>query len=200
MLAYSSGLVLGLSLITCLGPQNVFLIRQGILGTHAILAALTCFLCDSVLVYASVAKLHEVLDDHLLLQQGLTWLGSLFLLLYGIKTLRQAGCQQAVAIVAAASTTRWRIIMMSLGFSLLNPHAIIDSLVIIGGGSSQFPQHRGAFFFGVITASFLWFFLLTFILRFFSKTFSQAWLWRRIEYSSGVLMILLGLQFAYNQF
>lgn len=43
MLIYFNGLLLGLSLIMALGPQNVFLIRQGARKNHAALSAVICF-------------------------------------------------------------------------------------------------------------------------------------------------------------
>ena len=38
---YLNGLMLGFSLIMALGPQNIFLIRQGAMRNHAALSAIT---------------------------------------------------------------------------------------------------------------------------------------------------------------
>jgi L-lysine exporter family protein LysE/ArgO len=197
MLVYFNGLMLGLSLIAALGPQNVFLIRQGALRKHALLSALICFFCDIILVCASVAGLHQLLETHPSLQIWLTGFGVAFLLYYGIKAFKQAfKTKSTKAIREEQSTSRLQIVMLALGFSLLNPHAIIDSLVIIGSGSSQFPDNPQAFLFGVISASFLWFTSLTFTTHYFAEVLSRVSVWRRIEFSSGLLMVYLSFKLA----
>jgi len=201
MLVYFNGLVLGLSLIMALGPQNIFIIRQGAMRRHAVLSALTCFFCDAILVTASVAGLHHLLEDHDNLRAWMIRGGALFLIYYGIKALRQAfrkGDREDTSDKRHPS--RWQIIALALGFSLLNPHAIIDSLVLIGGGSMQFPDHQQAFLFGVITSSFLWFIVLTFTTYYFSKALTRPVIWRRVEFVSGLLMIYLSVKLISSQF
>lgn len=201
MLVYLNGLMLGLSLIMALGPQNVFLIRQGALREHAVLSALICFCCDIILVCASVAGLHQILRLHPVLHTWITWFGVAFLLYYGVKALKRAfDKESAQSAREQQCINRLQIVMLALGFSLLNPHAIIDSLVIIGSGSTQFPDHPQAFLFGVISASFLWFTSLTFTTHYFSDVLSRATVWRRIEFSSGILMLVLSLKLASSLF
>lgn len=201
MFIYFNGLVLGLSLIMALGPQNVFLIRQGARRKHAALSALTCFVCDLILITASVAGLHHVLELHPVFQVWMTWFGVAFLLYYG-------GCALYKGLSKNTSkdnsekaeiSNRVQIILLALGFSLLNPHAIIDSLVIIGGGSTQFPDHQYAFMMGVLTSSLLWFTSLTFTTHYFADVLSRAAVWRRIEVSSGLLMLFLSFKLAGSQ-
>ncbi|CDZ76081.1 Arginine exporter protein ArgO [Legionella massiliensis] len=197
MLIYFNGLLLGLSLITALGPQNVFLIRQGALKKHAVLSALVCFVCDIILVGASVAGLHQILSLHPTLQIWITVLGVAFLLYYGSCALKKSLSKQTQATIREQeNTSRLQIVMLALGFSLLNPHAIIDSLVIIGSGSSQFPENPQAFLFGVLSASFLWFTSLTFTTHYFSDILARVSVWRRIEFSSGLLMVFLSMKLA----
>jgi L-lysine exporter family protein LysE/ArgO len=202
MAVYLNGLMLGLSLIATLGPQNVFLIRQGALRNHAALSALICFCCDIILVCASVAGLHELLKLHPTLQGWVTWFGVAFLLFYGCKVLKQALSKKKQTTITGERNppNRWQIVILALGFSLLNPHAIIDSLIIIGGGSSQFPEHQQAFLLGVLTSSLLWFSSLTFTTHYFAHVLSRAKVWKRIELSSGILMLFLSLKLAYSQF
>ncbi|KTC86919.1 LysE/ArgO family amino acid transporter [Legionella brunensis] len=199
MFVYLNGLMLGLSLITALGPQNVFLIRQGALRKHAALSATICFCCDIILVCASVAGLHHMLELHPTLKIWITWFGVAFLFYYGAQALKRALSKQSRETAKAQeATSRWQIIMLALGFSLLNPHAIIDSLVIIGGGSSQYPEHQQAFLLGVITSSLFWFFSLTFTTHYFSEVLTRAAVWRRIEFSSGILMLFLSCKLAFS--
>lgn len=197
MLIYIKGLLLGLSLIMALGPQNIFLIKQGARRNHATLSALVCFVCDMILVCASVTSLHELLLAHPNLQSWMIWLGSAFLLYYASKALISGLSQKKKETQdAPPAHNKTQIILFAIGFSLLNPHAIIDSLVIIGSGSSQFPDHQGLFLLGVITASLLWFSSLTLTTRYFSSVLSKDSVWNFIEISSGVLMAYIGVSLA----
>ena len=195
---YWNGLILGLSLIAALGPQNIFLIRQGVMRHHALLSAATCFFCDLVLITASVVGLQDVFEAHAQLRVWMCWLGSAFLMYYGVNALKRAW------VLASESTygelprrSRWQIIVLALGFSLLNPHAIIDSLVLIGGGSGQFPGHQRMFLFGVISSSLIWFSLLTFTAYFFAHVLARTVVWRRVELGSGILMMGLSIKLLY---
>jgi len=182
-----------------LGPQNVFLIRQGALRQHAMLSAITCFMCDIALITASVIGLQDVLESHLNLRLWMIWFGAAFLMYYGIRSIKQGLSKQRHEILQSSyPTNRWQIIMLALGFSLLNPHAIIDSLVLIGGGSGQFPGQQHVFLFGVLSSSLLWFSLLTLTAYYFSNSLARTNVWRRIELGSGVLMIVLSMKLIFN--
>lgn len=199
MLIYFNGLLLGLSLIMALGPQNVFLIKQGARKNHAALSAAVCFFCDIILVCASVAGLHQLLLLHPTLQIWMIWLGSAFLFYYAAKALISAFSKQnKEAEEVPQPHNRLQIILFALGFSLLNPHAIIDTLVIIGSGSSQFPDHEFAFLLGVLTSSLLWFSSLTVTTCYFSTVLTQANVWKNIELLSGLIMAFIGIKLAWG--
>lgn len=200
MLIYINGLIMGLSLIMALGPQNIFLIKQGARRNHAGLSAMVCFICDIILVLASVTGLHKLLLAHPTLRTVMIWLGSAFLLAYAFKSIRSALGAKKSTIIGSTEYTKMQIVLFALGFSLLNPHAIIDSLVIIGSGSSQFPNHEFAFLGGVISASFLWFCSLTFTTRYFSDLISKESIWQMIELFSGLVMAVIGMKLAWSNF
>ncbi|TAL60553.1 MAG: amino acid transporter [Legionella sp.] len=201
MLIYLNGLLLGLSLIMALGPQNVFLIKQGARRNHAALSAIVCFFCDIILVCASVVGLHTVLQHHPALQNWMIALGACFLLYYAYKNLRSAFLiKQTDSLLTTQPHTRTQIVLFALGFSLLNPHAIIDTLVIIGSGCSQFPEHKIAFLLGVITSSLIWFSSLTMTTRYFANILTKTRVWQSIEMLSGLLMAFIGIKLALSGF
>lgn len=201
MNVYFSGLLLGLSLIIALGPQNIFLIRQGALRQHAMLSAFICFLSDILLVTGSVIGLHEVLEIHPKLQFWIACFGSVFLVYYGGKNMHAGLFKTSKEIKASEDAlTRWQIITLALGFSLLNPHAIIDSIVLIGGGSMMFPDQKQYFLFGVISSSLIWFMALTFTAYYFANVLTKPKIWRRVECLSGILMIYLSIKLVSSQF
>jgi Lysine efflux permease len=57
MVPFLEGIALGASLIIAIGPQNAFVIQQGILHQHVFLAAFVCTLVDVVLIIVGAAGL-----------------------------------------------------------------------------------------------------------------------------------------------
>lgn len=197
MAIYFNGLLLGLSLIMALGPQNIFLIRQGVLRQHVTLSVITCFVCDATLVTASVLGLQEILQIHPQLRLWLIRFGVVFLVYYGLSALKRGyELSSQIQIKEQQSTKRWQIILLALGFSVLNPHAIIDSLVLIGGSSSQFLGHEHQFLLGVLSSCLLWFTGLTAVAYSFSEILTRKNTWRGIEFTAGLIMIYLGIKLA----
>lgn len=193
MLVFLNGFILGLSLIIALGPQNIFLIKQGARKNHAWLSAGICFICDLILAAASITGLHKLLERHPNLQIWMICLGALFLFYYALRAIRNALINTNRSSVELPNPyTRTQIVLFALGFSLLNPHAIIDSVVIIGSGSSQYPDHEFIFLAGVMASSLIWFGSLTLTTQHFSKLLTQSNVWQLMEFFSGILMLCIG--------
>lgn len=192
VLVFLNGLLLGFSLIISLGPQNIFLIRQGALRQHAALSAIVCMICDVILIIGSVLGLHEALERSPGLRYWLYWIGIIFLTVYGVRSLQSALCKKKEVIFKLdVQPANYKIILIALGFSLLNPHAIIDSLIIIGANSTQFAAHLKLFNAGVLSASLIWFATITSIAYHFSSVLSKPIIWRQLELTSGILMLVI---------
>ena len=53
--ALVTGFLLGLSLILAIGPQNAFVLRQGLLNQHVLPVVLFCALSDALLIALGIA-------------------------------------------------------------------------------------------------------------------------------------------------
>ena len=60
---FSSGFLLGLSLILAIGPQNAFVLRQGLLREHVLAVVLFCSLADALLITLGIAGLAWLISD-----------------------------------------------------------------------------------------------------------------------------------------
>ena len=100
--AFFSGLVLSLSLIMAMGPQNAHVMRMGLLRQHLWLTIAVCVMTDIVLIAAGVAGLatRGGLSDKLL--GAMTGAGALMLMLYGGQALRRFLRPAAPAVPNAA--------------------------------------------------------------------------------------------------
>lgn len=200
MFTYAKGLLLGLSLFGALGPQNTFLIKQASLRNFTLLSALTCFICDLILIVGSVLGLHTLLEKSILVQHILVIAGSCFLVMYGLCSLYSSYINTTQKIVETTLVkNKLSIVLLSLSFSLLNPHAIIDILIIVGGNSALYVGQKYQFLLGVLTASAAWVFILVFLAYYFSKFLAKRKVMCYINIISGCLMIVLGINLALTQ-
>jgi L-lysine exporter family protein LysE/ArgO len=185
--AFSAGLALSLSLIMAIGPQNAHVVRMGLRRQHLWLTVATCMLADFVLITLGVLGLAELggLSDKL--QGALIGAGVLFLLVYGW----QAGqrCWRPAATQALVggegkeqAMTRRQAVLTALAFSWLNPHAWLDTAVLIGTASLAWGRPGNQVFgAGALTGSLLWFTLLGAAAFWLGRRLGSVTLWRAID-------------------
>lgn len=165
--AILEGFFLSAALIVAIGAQNAFVIRQGAAGQHVLAVAMTCTLCDVFLISAGALGLGGLVASSRLLRTSLVIVGVCFLCWYGISSWRRAirgGKNSLLNPSKEGSVKLGKIILLGLGFSLLNPHALLDTVVLIGGLASQYEEIAGrvAFAFGASALSIVWFFTLAY--------------------------------------
>lgn len=193
------GIFSGFSLIIALGPQNVFLIRQGIMRNHVFVTALVCLLCDAILIVASTSGVSQVALTSPSIKNSMVILGSLFLLYYGANSFKSAieSYHEPSENVDANHEMKSLIAscMAATSFSLLNPQAIVDTMVIIGGLSLHVAQsERLLFTTGVITASFLWFYTIAIGSYLSTNLLNKKNIWIGLDVISGTLMLYFSIK------
>ena len=160
--AYASGLTLGLSLIMGFGPQNLFVLQHGLFGRHRLATALTCTACDVLLIVAGAVGLSGWLRSYPSILSAAGIIGGLVLLRMAWATLKESDIPLE-RDRQAASASAYSVMVSALSVSLANPAAMLDTLVIIGSFvGTQPPSARAAATLGAISASALWFGLLSF--------------------------------------
>ena len=165
MIPFLEGIALGASLITAIGPQNAFVIQQGILRQHVFLAAFVCTLVDVVLIIVGAAGFGTLIAIIPSLKTYFLWGGILFLMGYGtlslISSFKHPGNEDSLGKNESgySSKNRKSIIITAAGFSLLNPHVYLDTVILLGGLAAQYEiPERNYFAFGAIMASVVWFY------------------------------------------
>jgi L-lysine exporter family protein LysE/ArgO len=197
---YLTGLTLGFSLIMVIGTQNIYIIKQGILRQNSYYCALICGFCDAALIALGVAGAQELTERLPLFNTGLLILGIAFLLVYGGLSIKRAFVGRTSldnnTNIQIRPETRLKTFLIALGFSLLNPHAFIDSFVILGGVANHLPSGaRWQFALGAITASFTWFFVLVTVAVYFSPLLQKKKTWQWMEFISGCVMLYIAVHF-----
>nr|WP_321271967.1 LysE/ArgO family amino acid transporter [uncultured Tolumonas sp.] len=189
---YLQGMLVGASLIVPIGAQNAFVLERGIRRNHALLVAGLCFLADAFLIALGVGGAGKVIAQSLTLQLLLTLGGAVFLLRYGWSSLVRAWQATAQTLAQQGGMTRVRAVTMTLAVTLLNPHVYLDTVMIQGAVSGQYPRvQQLSFALGSISASFLWFFGLALLASWLAPQLQRVRVQQFIDGGVGVLMWLI---------
>ena len=192
---YVTGLAMGLSLIVAIGAQNAFVLRQGLRDEHVLAVSLACALSDAVLITLGVTGFRTVSAVMPALDPLMRYGGAAFLFWYSAKSFHAAlTASTALAVTEAGPAGLTRTLGTCLALTWLNPHVYLDTVVLLGTISTQFPGSEAAFAAGAITGSFLFFFALGFGARWLRPLFVWPASWRVLEAVIGVTMAAIALR------
>lgn len=191
---FLTGLGLGLGLIVAIGAQNAFVLRQGLRREHVMPVVAFCVLADVALIVAGVAGMARLVAASPLVGTVFALGGSAFLLAYGA---RAAGRALRPGSLAPAGDERTvplgQVIAQLAGFTLLNPHTYLDTVVLVGSvGAQQAGALKWYFTAGAASASGLWFTGLGFGARLLAPLFRRPTAWRVLDALVAVTMFVLG--------
>ncbi|PJG83105.1 LysE/ArgO family amino acid transporter [Caviibacterium pharyngocola] len=181
-------------LIIAIGAQNAFVLKQGLLKQHTFWIALTCILCDLVLIGAGVFGLGTLISANPIASVALALVGALFLLVYGFRAFRSAykGNGNLAVEKTQENNTALKAVLLTLAITLLNPHVYLDTVVIMGGiAGTLAPMQKGLFLIGAITTSTIWFFSLAYGARLLIPLFQRPITWRILDILIGIIMWLI---------
>jgi L-lysine exporter family protein LysE/ArgO len=190
---FVTGLLLGATLIMAIGAQNAFVLRQGLRREHVPYIVLFCIVADVLLLSLGVAGLGELLGRAPALTAALTFGGAAFLGWYGVQSLRNALRPRALETAATVRTLPLRRAMaQAAGFTFLNPHVYLDTVLLLGSvGASQPPALRVWFVGGAALASLSWFSALGFGARLLAPLFAKQRAWQVLDIIVGLTMLAL---------
>jgi L-lysine exporter family protein LysE/ArgO len=194
--AFAAGLSAGASLIIAIGAQNLFVLRQGLQQRHVGLVVSLCVLADAGLIVLGVAGLGLAVQHHAGWLPWLRYAGAAFLSGYGGLALWRAWRGEAgLKATATGIEQGWRRVALTcLGFTLLNPHVYLDTVILLGSLSTRFAgSGRWWFAAGAATASLLWFVALGYGARVLLPVFRSPLAWRWLDGLVALLMFGLAL-------
>lgn len=189
---FIEGLLLQASLIFALGPQNLFVLESGLKRHHHITVSFVCFFCDLTLIMFGVAGAATFFNLHPQIKIFFGILGVGFLLLYGFGKIRTSN-ENLMLSQDNPSESLKNAIMKSITFSVINPHAYLDGIVLIGGYSAKYSEMhmRLTLGMGAATFSLIWFLMLSLgagiMMPFFRSPKRMRW----IMGSAGVILLFL---------
>ena len=192
---FLQGLTLCFSLIITIGIQNSFVLKQGILKSHNLLIATLCSLGDAILIIAGVYGFGKILATHQLLLDFFYWGGVIFLFGYGLTSFYSAFKNNRLDLDSQPRILDFKeALIKTLVVTFLNPNAYLDGCVLIGSISSKIlEEEKFSFTLGAISASCIWFFLLSFCSRFLKPLFEKPISWKILDFMIGCLMFAIAI-------
>ncbi|KIN61715.1 L-lysine exporter [Sulfitobacter noctilucae] len=179
--SFLPGFALSLTLILAIGAQNAFVLRQGLRREHVFWVCTTCGVSDAVLIIGGVAGFGALAQAAPWFETAMLYGGSAFLIWYGWRNAQSAWRGGAVLDTSGTATQSLRkTILTLLAITWLNPHVYLDTVVLIGSISAQYPD-RLAFGSGAVLASLTFFFALGYGARLLSPLFARPVSWQILD-------------------
>jgi L-lysine exporter family protein LysE/ArgO len=198
---FFEGFFMQSGLILVLGAQNLFILESGLQRRRHLLVATMCTVCDVFLIFLGVLGTSSLLTQIPWLKILFGAVGVVFLTYYGF--LKVASPMSVSANHSAKNRTSVParlVIGQTLAFSLLNPHAYLDAIVLIGGYASQFASvfDRLCFGLGACVFSLIWFFGLAYFASAMSHWMNNPKVMRRVFRVSGVILLILAAKLGWD--
>lgn len=157
MQTFLHGFILSFGLILPLGVQNIFVFSQGATQQNlfkALPSAITAALCDTLLIILAIFGVSMIVLQFEWIRIILLVVGVLFLLYMG----KVIWSSSATDLQEKSSLPMKKQIVFSLSVSLLNPHAILDTIGVIGINALKYTGFQQIIFaMACISVSWIWF-------------------------------------------
>ena len=190
MIVFVFGLLFGLATAFPVGIQSFVVMNQGLrFGYPRVLTGIvTASLCDTLLIVLGAAGASALLADADE-RVPVILVGITFLAVFGVLAFRAAPEEEAGEVESAGRPLA--MIAQTVGVSLFNPHAVLETVGILGGAiAAQSAENRIEFACGVVAASWVWFLMVGFGASALQRRLTApARLW--MQRGSGVMMLAL---------
>ncbi len=186
------GFFTGLSLILAIGAQNIYVIEQGLKKQYVFLVCLICSLSDLILIFLGIF-LFEYFKYYFTntIELILNVLLFIFLIYFIINKLKYRYKSTKFEVEKNKPSLK-NILLKTLGFTYLNPHVYSDTVFFLGNFSKNFfITHKYLFGIGASIASFLFFFSLGYLAKFFSNYLIKSKAWKIINFFIIIFMTVL---------
>jgi len=192
---FIQGFIIGSSLIIAIGPQNLFVINQGLKKNFVFIVVLICSLSDSLLIVCGIYLSNNILSLNTSLITIMKLIGGIWLILYGINKIKNSR-QHEINSNGFNESSFSKVIVTTLAITYANPHVYLDTVILLGSISINF-DNKFYFGLGAIFASFIFFFSLGYFSNFLSRYIKSPKVWFYVDNTMGLLMLFYGLFFIF---
>jgi len=189
------GFIIGSTLILAIGPQNLYVINQGLKKNFVFIVVIICSLSDSLLIVCGIYLSNNILSLNTSIITIMKLIGGIWLILYGINKIKNSR-QHEIKSSEINEESFTKVVLTTLAITYANPHVYLDTVILLGSISINFDS-KLYFGLGAICASFIFFFSLGYFSNFLSKYIKSPKVWFYIDNVMGFLMLFYGLFFVF---
>ena len=185
------GFLTGGSLILAIGPQNIFVIEQGLKKNFVFMVTSICACSDILLIFIGVFIYH-IFD---FISFKVEFCLNVVLILFLLKFIRDKYIEikknHKIQNIKKLESFK-NVLLKTLGFTYLNPHVYSDTVFILGNLSKNFILKEKFFFaFGASIASIIFFYCLGYMSSLFAKFIKKQNVWKYINLFIIILMTII---------
>ncbi|PAB59642.1 LysE/ArgO family amino acid transporter [Anaeromicrobium sediminis] len=190
------GFTLGLAYVAPIGMQNLYVINTAISKSkkRAYQVALATIFFDITLALACFFGVGILIDKSILIKRIILLVGSMAVIYIGYGLIKS---EPDLSGEVDLDKPLWQVISTCFVVTWLNPQAIIDGSLLLGGFRASLPPDKSnLFIIGVCIASALWFLGISTFVSHFSHLFNEKVL-KKLNIVCGSIVIYYGLKLAY---
>ena len=195
------GFFTGLSFILVIGPQNLFVIEQGLKKQFVFFVCFFCALSDLLLIFVGILLFHYF---EKYLTHNINLLLNFFLILFLANFIRLKLKEIFSDNVIEFNNNKinFKTVLFNLiGFTFLNPHVYSDTVFIFGNLTKSFTIFEKINFgIGASISSFLFFYTIGYLSKYFSRYVNNSTIWMHLNIVIIIFMIFLILFILSNMF
>lgn len=191
------GFMLGIAFLAPIGMQNLYVINSALSMKRikAYQVAMITIFFDISLALASFFGIGLLVERFNILRLSLLSIGSIVLIYIGVNLIRAI---PKIDDKLDMNKPLYKIFIMCFSVTWLNPQAIIDGSILLGGiRASLTTEAANLFILGICIASVTWFTGITTIVSNFKKLFNVKVL-RAINIACGFIIVYYGLKLGYS--
>ena len=205
--ALLAGFALCFGLIVSIGAQNAVVLRQGLRREHVGLVVAACVISDAILQVVGVAGVATLVTAHPWLETVARWAGAVFILGFAAmsagRAWRGGGSLAAApgeaqgsgggAVRTRTRTSRLAMLATILAVTWLNPHAVVETTVVLGSVAATHGDERWWFLAGSTAASTLWFAGFGYGARYLAPLLQTERAWRILDGGIALVMLVIAV-------
>ena len=194
------GFLTGGSLILAIGPQNIFVIEQGLKRNYIFTITSICAFSDVLLIFIGIFIYQFFSFISWKVEILLNIILVLFLLRFIWGKLKEFKIKYYIKNIDQTHNLK-NVILKTLGFTYLNPHVYSDTVFILGNLSKNFLVQEKIFFaFGASASSILFFYCLGYLSSLSANFIKGKNTWKYLNISIILFMTALVFYIIYNTY
>ncbi len=168
------------SLILAIGPQNLFVIEQGLKKKFIFTVTTICAVSDILLIFLGVF-IYQIFNT---ISAEFEFALNIILIFFLIRFINEKiyELKNFKAKKVKGSNNLKKVVLKTLGFTYLNPHVYSDTIFILGNLSKNFDQESKFFFaLGASLSSIIFFYSLGYMSSIFANFVKNKNTWKYIN-------------------